>query len=556
MFRFDKIHVLDKKQCNHDYYNLTGVGLNIDSITIGKEGYVKGWQLATIREEISGDTIDELVEKLKCIKEQLNLEKHSDYNKDILCVYVNNLDKAYGFLHNYDQNIEKFGDYYFDIFDCIEIRDITHFFTDNVDTAEDIAFRAQHLIDDVFEKDKYFYITPTQMVIRRIRKNCNDDLAEKIFPESPITYNDLMSAYFGGFCICSYPGLIVDDFKTVEYDRTSAYIYDLLIEKHVCEPMHSADPEHFQYYIDNSDKYFALCELEIKCGGLKRGADLFKQFSTTRKKIEPYKSNIIMVTNTDYEVLRSLVEVLDVKCRYIQVAKKDYLPRYVAEIIEQQYIEKVKNPTVLNKIKVNSIYGATVKKITDFKEAKNSATLAPQWGVLTTSYARKNLLTLASKLRNWLYTDTDSIICEFCEENEQLVELYNHQIQNRVYEYCTKFGLDYQLFKDLGTFKRKKIMKKFKANGKKQYMYTLEDGTFVFKGSGINGINDESAYEGNIDTGYKVRRHISDKKVSRVIDGVEYTSNGFYWESKGKLDDLTELAAMYAEIESTRRKKV
>lgn len=556
MFTMEKMHVQDKKNYNHSYYNKSGVGLTINDFTVEKEGYIKGWTLATVTDTIDGDTIDDLVDRLKCIKEQLNLNKKSQYTKDILCIYTDNLDKAYGFLHNYDPNIEKFGQYYFDIFDCIEIRDITHFFKDGIDTAYDIAYKAQQLIDTVFEKDRYFYITPTQMVIRRIKKNCNTDDVKKIFPKSSMEYNDLMSAYFGGFCICHYPGLLIDDFKTVEYDRTSAYIYDLLIEKHACEPMHEADTNHFDYYIENADRYFAICEIEIKCGGLKKGSELFRLLSNRRKSIEPYKSNIITVTNTDYLVLKNLVEVMDVKCRHIVVSKKDYLPRYVAEVIEQQYIEKVKNPSVLNKIKVNSIYGATVKKVTDFTEYKKNPILAPQWGVLTTSYARKNLLELAIRMKNWLYTDTDSIICEFCEDNEHLVNLYNAITQNKVYQYCKINGLDFDLFKDLGTFKQKKIMTKFKANSKKQYMYTLEDGTFKFKGSGINGHNDESAYEGNIDTGYKIRHHISDKKVSRVIDGVLYISNGFYYETQGRLDDLTEMAATFIEVESKRRKRV
>lgn len=557
MFRQDKIYVKDKKNCNHSYYNTTGCGLLIDSFTYdNKEGYVKGWTLATIREEISGDTIDELVEKLKCIKEQLNLEKRSNFNKDILVVYTDNIQKAYGFLHNYDKNIEVFGDYYFDIFDCIEIRNITSFFTTGINTASDIADKAQQLIDTIFEKDKYFYITPTQMVLKHIKRNCDTNLVKEIFPKNSIEYNLLMESYFGGFCICNCPGLTVDDFKTVVYDRTSAYIYDLLIEKHVCEPLRETNPEYFKYYVDNDDLYFALAIVEIRCGGIQKGAEIYKQLSNHKKPIEPYKFNTLAITNTDFKVLRSLVDVLDCRCLKLEIAKKDYLPRYIAEVIENKYIEKVKNPNHLNKVTVNSIYGATVKKINDFTEYAKNPILAPQWGVLTTSYARKNLLTLASKLKNWLYTDTDSIICEYCPENEQLVDLYNNQIQNRVYEYCKKFNLDYDLFKDLGTFKREKIMTKFKANSKKQYMYTLEDGTFVFKGSGINGHNDESAYDGKIDTGYRIIRNVSDKKISRVIDGVNYESNGFYYEVNNKFFSPEEIGVMMINDELSRRKRV
>ena len=74
-------------------------------------------------------------------------------------------------------------------------------------------------------------------------------------------------------------------------------------------------------------------------------------------------------------------------------------------------------------------------------------------------------------------------------------------------------------------------MNKFLANGKKQYMYTTIDGKFEFRGSGINGNNDESAYNGNINTGQKIIGHINPNITETEIDGKKYRSNGSYFET-------------------------
>ena len=227
MFNTEKIHVLNKSKCNHEYYNTTGVGVVFNSITKNGAGYLINWELATPTGIIHGNTVEEFITKLLQIKDELKLEKRSDYNKDLLVIYTTNLDQIYGFLHNYDENINRFGNYYFDFLDVFEFRDITLFFYKLENDALEIAKHAQQLIDESFIPNKYFYITPTQEVTKKIRKKCDSNIAIELYPQSPNEYNELLSSYFGGFCICNYPGIIVNDLSA-EFDRTSAYIYDLL----------------------------------------------------------------------------------------------------------------------------------------------------------------------------------------------------------------------------------------------------------------------------------------------------------------------------------------
>ena len=535
MYRTEKLRCLNKEVRLNEYYNTTGIGLVMDSITIDKAGYLLNWEICNSDGDFAkGTTVEELISYLNKVKSELHLTKKSNKNRDVLVIYTTNLDQVYGFLHKYDESGMLFGKYYYDFLDVFEFRDIKLFSTKIENDAKVIAEFAQELIDEVFIPNKYFYITPTQYVTKKIKKSCKrhkDTTAVDIYPQTPNEYKNLFKAYFGGICVCNYPGLTVED-HIAEYDRTSAYIYDMLIEKHVCEPLQDVDTEWYQYYIDEEDNYFSVGLYELTCSGLHKGAYVFKDINGNR--LEPDKTVYLTLTNTDLILLNKLCRIDTCKCLSLKIAKKDYLPQYLREVIEEQYIEKVKNPTKINKIKVNSIYGATVKKIDidDFTIEKHNATLAPQWGILTTSYARKNLLELAYRIKTWLYSDTDSIYCKIDAKNKLMIDVYNLKVHQKVKEYCKKFDLDFELFKDLGQFKLKNKICKFKANGKKQYMYTLEDGKFVFKGSGINGKNDESAYEGKIDTGYKTIGHISDEVSETYIEGKYYKSNGSYYTNK------------------------
>ena len=543
-FRDKKIHSLCKKKCNHEYINTTPVALVIDSFTKDTAGYVKEWILKTPYETFRGKTIEELIELFNDIIKELDLQIKSEYNKDTIIIYTDNVAKCYGFLHNYYENIETFSNYYMTI-GCVEIRDITTFFKVNiVDIYKKVDYILEHakvLIDNIFIEDNYFYITPVQKIRKDIKKNFIDDKFE-LFPLNKNEYNNLYQTYIGGFCICNYPKLDVRK-NVIEVDRKSAYIYDLLIEKHICEPPHEENKDYFDYYIQDDD-YYIQSLLKITFSGASHGYEIFKDIFDNQ--IKPNEPCYIRINNIDFKVLQSLCRNLEYECVNMKIAKKDYLPRYIAEVIEREYIKKVQLEITkpnsaelrLQKIILNGIYGSLVKKIqTDFFTEKENAYVSPYWGVLTTSYARKNLLILAQKLVQWLYTDTDSIYCIQNEENYKIIEDYNKNIAKKVYNYCIKNNLNYDEFKELGKFVEKGVFKRFKANGKKQYMHTDIYGNFELVASGITKKYGEEAYElkelerGNVKIGY-----ITHDVTSCVINGTTYTSNGSYFEKDEEFD--------------------
>lgn len=535
----------------HKYFcNIPG-SVKIDSFTYKDAGYINKIEFLIGKDfKFTYNNIEEFVDKLIRLKESFDLKRKSDLSKDIFIIYTDEFSKLYCFLHNYDENISRFHEYYFTFLDNFEFRNIKLFNNKKLKTIEEIQDLAENLFEE-FIADRQFYITPTQMVTKKIKKNCDNTLAKEIYPENYILYTKLYKSYFGGLCICNYPGLIVDEYQTVEYDRTSAYIFELICQKHACEPLKATNTEWFEYYIDNEEDYFALALININISGLKKGSDLFKD--VCGNKIKP-GNNKLYLTNTDFKVLKLLANINEYECLELYVSKKDYLPEDLRKIIIDFYLEKIRTNTKISKVKVNSIYGACVKKITDFVADKDSAYLAPQWGILTTSYARYNLLMAAINLNTWLYSDTDSIFCKYSVENVQKINDFNHNIREKIKYYCLKFNENYSDLQNLGTFKKELILKKFKANGKKQYMYTDVEGNFTFKGSGINGYNDESAYDGNINTGKKEIGHFNPEYTEANIDGKIYYSNGSYYSNIECLDDIQIQATLWLDGIMKRRK--
>ena len=561
-----KQHTLRKKLFNHEYIVTVGVGVIFDTFTYNKAGYMNSFELTIHNEETyKGYTVEEFLGVLDKLKEKYELIKKSEFVKDTLIIYTNDLQKVLGFLMNYDNNISVFGQYYFTFKDVFEFRDINIWFK-NLNNSKVIAAHAQALNDDLFVKDKYFYITPTQSVTKRIKHNCDSSIAKDIFPKTRMEYDKLLKSYFGGICVANYTNLLFDDFRMVEYDRKSAYIFDLLIEKHLCEPLREENVDNLQYYLDNEDKYFALVTIKIDTiKGLKRASYYIKNIKG--KHLEEDCNDILILTNTDLNLLNSLCTILTYKCLDLKVGKKDYLPRYVASVIEDEYAKKVElerlksiglatsEQVKLQKIKVNSIYGATVKKITDFIMEKDIAYLTPHWGIETSAFARKNLLSVALQLDNWLYSDTDSIFCEDNFKNGVIINEFNKNCKAKVKAYCDRFNLCYDIYKELGTFKIECIIKKMKILGKKTYMYTTVDNDFYLKASGIITNYDESAYNlDKLSAGKKVIGKLNRNKTSCVIDGVTYISNGSYYDKNIDTDSMEFIAEVYKLHELLKRR--
>lgn len=550
-----KIHTLCKKQAHHEYIENIGAGIILNTFTYGGAGYVKSWQLSLSNEtHYIGKNIEELIAKLNDLKDIYDLKYVNEYHTDLLLIYTDDLQMLYYFLKNYDSECEMFGEYSFNFKRVFEFRDINHWYDKPKHDAFDIAKKVQQLYDDIFIPDKRFYITPTQSVLKKIKRNCDSTIAQEIYPKFEYDYVRLLKSYFGGICVANVRNFIIDEFPIAEHDRKSAYIYDLLIEKHIYEPLHSTNKSNYQFFLDNEDIYFALIKIRIrKIYGINYYLTYMRDING--KKLDE-NSEVLMLTNVDMNLLIAGCKTLEYDVLSLDVAKKDYLPEYLRKVIEEEYIKKEAIGTTIQKKKTNSIYGATVKKydLDEFVYQRDNAYLAPQWGIETAAYARRNLIKLALQLDNWLYTDTDSIYCEDNEKNAMIVDAYNNMVDLKIREYCNKFGSDYEKLKDLGKFMFKKSIKKMKINSKKQYMYTDIDDNFELIASGIpEGLYGEEAYDlKKLSAGKRKIVKYNPEKTSCIIDGVTYESNG-----SGYIRDMDEfefIGASYLSDLLTRRK--
>lgn len=523
---------------SHVYFLKNRISLLFHTFDYNNAGYIKKIQLMDGTKLYQCSSLFEFICKLDELIDDNNLQKYNKNSKDALLIYTKDIKKVFYFLLSfYKDKLNVFEHngimYCFTIKDVIEVRDISQFYDDrNINSIYDLHNKTRELWQ-FFELNNNVYLTPTQFVIKMIKKG-DTSMAKEIFPVDITTYNKLLKSYFGGVCICNYPEKIIDK-PVIEYDRTSAYIYDLLIEKHACEPLQKVDPKDANFYIDFEEDYFALMTVKIKLTRLTYGIKCFKQIDG--KRIKPGE-NIMCITNTDFNLLNKIAIIEDYECLELYVSKKDYLPEDLRKVIEDQYFNKMAEPTILNKKKLNSIYGACVKKL-DFNKMNGKPYLTPQWGILTASYARRNLLNVALQLKGWLYSDTDSIFCLDTPENKEIIDKANQEMEDKILKiYYNHDKLD--ILKKLGKFKVEVKCKKFKANTTKQYMYTTIDGKVIFRGSGITGENNtEEVYE-HINTGTKKIGKYNPNVTKCIIDGETYISDGsYYYEVITDEDDVT-----------------
>lgn len=552
----------DKKKCNWSNYVTEGWGLVLDTFTYDDAGYIKTWTLCSSEgEEYSGTTIPDLLAVIKNLKSSYGLITKDKHTKDILVIYTDDITKLYWFLKNYDVISEEFT-FYFQILENVEFRGCWY---DDLESAKEIADWSKFMIDSVFGPDKYFYITPNQIPRRRMqkaRKKLKDTTASDIYPTSFDFYKIMRKAFFGGILYVPYPNLIIKD-PMIEIDLKSAYIYCMLIEKHCMSCATKCDPTNWEYYLESLTRA-SFGKYRIKYTSITNKISCYKNGDGEKLVKGEGIEDTFYFTNIDLKIFIENTMIHSVECEYLYEFDLDYLPNYVRDEVVDEYTKKelvkITNPDSdeerIQKIIVNGEYGDTSRDWTasrkSFKQDRDNANMAPQWGIWTTSYCKRLLLTLGNQLDGWFYSATDSIYCLNTEENLEKIDAFNSNIRKKIKVFCDKFGYDYDSLKDLGTFVVKTYIKKFKAFGPNTYIYTKTDGEVIIKASGCskkfrNGLSEEekeALYDSDyVPVGRKVRHHHTDEKTSCTINGTVYESNGSYYtlEFKGVMADYMNL---------------
>lgn len=503
----DYIFCRERTKHGGAYYYTKGVGLTIACKYEGIFGKITGWELAIAPSTIyTGTTKEELISTLHEIWP--DLKWHCDKTKDKIVIYTDNIHKVQGFFEDHktgvvsDDDDGAFDDFYVELDEFFEIRPCDRWMDEK--TALGIATQAQKVIDVFFIPEKYFYITPQQRNRKFLAKAVDDDTAAKSYPTSYETYTTLRKGYFSGLLYKPFTSDPITEPMLV-LDITSSYIFDLLCCKHVLSSRkRQRDLSMWEYYLSSATKA-SVGMYDISYCTPRSYVQCYADVNGV--KLEPGEHKVTMVlTSVDMQNLLNLGYIKEVKPIWLYEYEMGSLPKYFLDALVDSYIAKAtakdKKEKDIKKPILNGWYGDTIRKYDDeesFNKTRKQPALSPLWGIFTTSYAKKYLLKLALKIESinggWYYSDTDSIICKDTPENRELLEEFNAKIRRIVKRFCEEKGYDFELLKDLGTFKIEAEIQKLKVWACKTYCYKKNDvkkkgdGEVVLKAAGLVNAN-------------------------------------------------------------------
>lgn len=526
-------------------------------------GFLTGWHLYDANGLFkSGETVEDFIYTLQNLVDFYKLEVYNNFSKDSILIYVDNVEKIYGFFLKYVT--AEFMPHSCEICRFFEFRNYKTWQKDIV-YAKEAARIMQKFVDEFFVPEKYFYLTPNQRTRKLLSKACKEEkstVAKDAFPENPFAYNVLRSALFGGICYCPLPGVIKEK-PILGLDIKSAYIYSLLTKKFPVSKAKEENPENWEFYVKNEFEG-SLGTYKITYTTASTIVHCFKDLNGKNLVSGQNVTVTLTLTNIDLDILLNLekVYIKEVVCTYLEVYDLDYLPRYVVarlveEYLKKSHIDKEKNPELykLQKTILNGIYGNCIKKIdfAYFGSKKNGAYLTPQWGIWTTSYTKQHLLGLALQMSGWLYSDTDSIYCYDTIQNRNLLKAYNEKTRKIMASFCERTGYIHPELLELGEFELEHEIVKFKALKQKEYLFTTKEGKIIVKAAGCSKEEMplvDSLYKlKSLPVGTKIFSFIKDKPSKVEKDGKIYENESSYYELAFKGEKAKMMLTLLAKME-------
>lgn len=531
MSKDGKVHVKDKTMHGHSYYCKDFYVLCIDVL----DGYkFNGWTLESKCHSYNGNTIDELIEILNCLKSKYNLEVYNESSKDILIIYIDELNKIRGYFNSL---ITYDGKSYVQLFDNIEFRSYTDWSKDkNIIDVMDDWF-------NTFINEKYFYLTPSQCMRKRINRVMKGQ-AKNIYPSFD-EYNYFMDCISGGVLYCPINEL---NHKIKSYDICSAYIYGLIFKKHCCTKPILTDCNTWNHYLDSEyEGSIGTYEIEYYCPV--STISCYKDVNKQNLKSGKHKVTITL-TNVDLHLLFNMkyMNIINCECKILYTFKLDYLPEAFRQLCIDTFVTKLhtdKESIAYKNIKcllnggffgnlilqnVQRAYDDEYKKSHDTRKANQAAqavynknyenaSTSPVWGIFTMSYARELVLTLGGNISGWRYSDTDSIYCDDTIDNDDNINSFNKKIYNQNLKLCDKFGYNNEIA-ILGTFEFEHDIKYFRVWGNKTYGFITTDDKVIIKAAGCN------KEELNIDPETLMQKDFKPKVGTRLFK--TYDENSYY----------------------------
>ena len=477
--------------------------IKVKSFKEQKYGIITGFEAYDGDHFEYGDDKDDLCNYFNHLIEKYDLKRIKDNTKKSIIIWTDVIEKIEGFFASYITS--RLGKHYIEIMNFIEFRSIkpwdSEVIYDNMVYWYDTI---NSLYRSIFIPDRYFYITPNQIVRKELKsKMPKDSEIKELFPSNYTEWRIMRKSLYSGLAVCHYPGLTVDQ-PVIGIDINSAYIYSMLCMQHPMSKRKLVDPDTWRNYLC-SDKYISIGTYQITFVNENLTSSCYKDIKHMSPEYGRQTRRYIM-DNIDLRIFINLNKIKDIKCLNLSIYETNYLPKYVTDILVEYYIKKCKAPKGseerrVAKIKLNGIPGDASRRcdnINEYMNLKENFTLLPQWGITTNSYCKEILYGLASKLDGWLYSNTDSIYCLDTIENRNYINAYNEYLENRTKLICEKYGYNFEDLKDLGKFEIDSECTKFKAFAVNEYIYTTVKGKFVVKAAGHDKRNqtlDESLYD-------------------------------------------------------------
>lgn len=353
-------------------------------------------------------------------------------------------------------------------------------------------------------------------------------------------YLKMLKVYHGGFVHAdrhltdtTIDRKFLGDFNILCYDFSSSYPFNLISMLFPCEVFVHYHDCKLDEIIRNSDKYAFMFKLIMIKPHLKDDNIVMPslQYSKATKTINAVQDNGRILCAEYVEIYLNEVDALTISEQYdgifycveVEVAKKDYLPRWFTDYVYELYVEKCNLKPYTNeegvvvydsvamsmcKSKINSCYGMcaqrsimplisenydtgeyTQEEQTDITESyekylKNRKSIFNyQIGVWVTSYAMRNLFLLGSCCNNWIYSDTDS--CFGWDWDNEKLEAYNNRCKELLlangYGGVMVRGKEYWL----GVAELDKTIKSFRMQGAKRYAYIDENDKLKITVAGV-----------------------------------------------------------------------
>ena len=360
----------------------------------------------------------------------------------------------------------------------------------------------------------------------------------------------MISVYAGGMTHTNR--FIVDmliDFYIKCMDFASSYPFVMLAEKFpsgAFKAYKDCSPELILKESKNFCFYFKLCMLNFKLKDPLNPMPYLQyykiQYDVNIGPAEMDNGRVlqggyaeIWLNEVDLQIIMNQYECEDIRCCNVQMAPKDYLPRWMTDYIYKLFEDKCKlkggDPVLYSiaKSRLNSVYGLTVQRSIQeeivesytfdenfdmyekkrktgkeeqeaydkYLKSKNTI-LNYQIGVWVTSYARRNLiLGLGSciddkygpdgkreEISHWLYSDTDSIYSD--KWNEHRIEMYNQLCKQKLLDngYGPVIIGSKEYWLGIAEVDKDNIVE-FKSLGAKRYAYRDHEGELHITVAGV-----------------------------------------------------------------------